>query len=265
LSVPVVWVVSARSGSGLVEQAGRLRAFVAERPGVSVGDVGFSLASARSVGFGRRLVVVGGDRVGLLEGLGAVVAGRDAPGVVTGSVAGGVVRPVFAFAGQGAQWVGMGLRLWEQEPVFAGWMERCAAVLEPVAGWGLREVLGDREALGRVEVVQPASWAVMVSLAGLWRAHGVEPAAVVGHSQGEIAAAVVAGGLSLDDGARVVALRSRALAGLAGQGGMVSVPADARQVQEWIGRWGAQLSIAAVNGPGRSATRWKSPGTRPRW
>ena len=101
-AVPVAWVVSARSGSGLVEQAGRLRAFAASRPEMSVGDIGFSLAAGRSVGFARRLVVVGADRDGLLDGLGAVVAGRDVPGVVTGVVAGGVVRPVFVFAGQGA-------------------------------------------------------------------------------------------------------------------------------------------------------------------
>ena len=114
----------------------------------------------------------------------------------------------------------------------------------------MREVLGDEGLLSRVEVVQPASWAVMVSLAVLWRAAGVEPAAVVGHSQGEIAAACVAGGLSLEDGARVVALRSRALAGhLAGTGGMVSVPAGLEEVGEWISRWGQDLSVAAVNAP----------------
>ncbi|KOX01601.1 acyltransferase domain-containing protein, partial [Streptomyces sp. NRRL B-3648] len=89
--------------------------------------------------------------------------------------------------------------------------------------WSLVEVLVGGGSLERVDVVQPALFAVMVALAELWRAHGVEPDAVVGHSQGEIAAAYVAGALSLDDAARVVALRSRALAVLADQGGMVSV------------------------------------------
>nr|WP_281356749.1 SDR family NAD(P)-dependent oxidoreductase [Amycolatopsis anabasis] len=84
----------------------------------------------------------------------------------------------------------------------------------------------------------------------MWRSHGVRPAAVVGHSQGEIAAAVVAGGLSLEDGARVVALRSQALTALSGAGGMVSVAGPVEKVRERIGSWGARVSVAAVNGPG---------------
>ncbi|MFE2189024.1 acyltransferase domain-containing protein, partial [Streptomyces sp. NPDC059455] len=194
--------------------------------------------------------MIGDDRDQLLAGLAAVATGQEAPGVVTGVPgSASVSRPVFVFAGQGAQWVGMGLQLWDGEPVFAAVMERCERALEPFVDWQLRDVLADAGLLGRVDVVQPASWAVAVSLAGLWRAYGVEPAAVAGHSQGEIAAACVAGGLSLEDGARVVALRSRALAGLAGTGGMVSVPAGLDEVGEWISRWGEDLSVAAVNGP----------------
>ncbi|MBF8176049.1 MULTISPECIES: acyltransferase domain-containing protein, partial [Streptomyces] len=123
--------------------------------------------------------------------------------------------------GQGSQWVGMALGLLGDVPVFAERLGECAAALEPFVDVPLLEALGDGVALGRVEVVQPALWAVMVSLARVWEWFGVRPAAVVGHSQGEIAAAVVAGALSLEDGARVVALRSRAIAAeLAGHGGM---------------------------------------------
>ncbi|WP_208928951.1 type I polyketide synthase, partial [Streptomyces rapamycinicus] len=246
----VAWVVSARSGAALAGQAGRLAEFVAARPDVSVRDVAFSLAATRTTGFSHRLAVIGDERDQLVAGLAAVATGQEAPGVVTG-VAGSssVSRPVFVFAGQGAQWVGMGLQLWDEEPVFAAVMERCAAALEPFVDWQLRDVLADAGLLARVDVVQPASWAVAVSLAELWRAYGVEPAAVAGHSQGEIAAACVAGGLSLEDGARVVALRSGALAGLAGTGGMVSVPAGLDEVGEWVSRWGVDLSVAAVNGP----------------
>ncbi|MYU53844.1 acyltransferase domain-containing protein, partial [Streptomyces sp. SID7805] len=100
--------------------------------------------------------------------------------------------------------------------------------LRPFVDWSLTEVLGAVEgapSLERVDVVQPASFAMMVSLAAVWRAHGVRPDAVIGHSQGEIAAAVVSGALSLEDGARVVALRSQAIGRrLAGRGGMMSVP-----------------------------------------
>ncbi|WP_317931630.1 SDR family NAD(P)-dependent oxidoreductase [Streptomyces cellostaticus] len=251
---PVAWVLSARSAAALAAQAGRLAEFVADRPEVAAKDVAFSLAVTRTMAFSHRLAVVGQDRAQLLEGLTAAAAGQEAPGVVTGVVSGvagsaSVSRPVFVFAGQGAQWAGMGLQLWDEEPVFAAAMERCAGALASFVDWQLRDVLGDVELLARVDVVQPASWAVMVSLAELWRAYGVEPAAVAGHSQGEIAAACVAGGLSLEDGARVVALRSRALAGLAGTGGMVSVPAGLDEVREWISGWGQDLSVAAVNGP----------------
>ena len=115
--------------------------------------------------------------------------------------------------------------------------------------WDLAEVLAAEVLPDRADVVQPALWAVMVSLAAVWEAAGVTPDAVVGHSQGEIAAAVVAGVLSLEDGARVVALRSRALTALAGRGGMVSVAEPADAVRERIAAWGGRLSVAAVNGP----------------
>ncbi|WP_344379988.1 acyltransferase domain-containing protein, partial [Streptomyces rhizosphaericus] len=136
-------------------------------------------------------------------------------------------------------------------PVFAGRVAECEVALSAFVDWSLADVLGDEKALERVDVVQPALWAVMVSLAEVWRACGVAPAAVVGHSQGEIAAAVVAGALSLEDGARVVALRSQAIGrGLAGHGGMMSVSEGADRVRERITAWDGRISVAAVNGPG---------------
>ena len=174
--------------------------------------------------------------------------------------------------------------------VFAERMAECAAALESFVDWSLLDVLGDAEALERVDVVQPALFAVMVSLAEVWRSYGVEPAAVVGHSQGEIAAAVVAGGLSLEDGARVVALRSKAIAKvLAGRGGMVSVALPAAEVRERLAVFGESVSVAAVNGPsstvvsgtpealddwlaagrrracGPVGSRWTTPRTPRRW
>ncbi|MEV7198205.1 SDR family NAD(P)-dependent oxidoreductase, partial [Streptomyces sp. NPDC093510] len=115
--------------------------------------------------------------------------------------------------------------------------------------WSLLDVVRSGDGLERVDVVQPVLFAVMVSLARLWRAHGMVPDAVVGHSQGEIAAAVVAGGLSLADGAKVVALRSRAIVRLAGRGGMVSLALSSAAVEERLAAWGGRLSMAAVNGP----------------
>nr|WP_305809427.1 type I polyketide synthase [Streptomyces sp. Go40/10] len=234
-------VLSGRSGEALREQARRLAVFVEGRPDVGVADVALSLSS-RAV-FGRRGVVVAGSREEALGGLRALageVSGRSAAVFGDSGV-------VFVFPGQGAQWVGMASGLLSESVVFAEWMARCGEALAPFVGWSLVDVLGDEEALGRVDVVQPVLWAVMVSLAGLWRSVGVEPAAVVGHSQGEIAAACVVGALSLEEGARVVARRSQVIASsLAGGGGMLSVGLPVGVVE---GRLGGGLSVAAVNGP----------------
>ncbi|HEX4703823.1 MAG TPA: beta-ketoacyl synthase N-terminal-like domain-containing protein, partial [Pseudonocardiaceae bacterium] len=198
------WVISGRSADALRDQAKALRSHMDVHPGLPPVDVGHSLATTRSA-FEHRAVVLAGDRDEFLTGLAAIVEGVAAPGVVRGTTkpTGGAV---FVFPGQGAQWVGMAVDLLA-EPVFAARMAECADALAEFVDWSLLDEL--RGELARVDVVQPVSWAVMVSLAALWRSYGIEPAAVVGHSQGEIAAACVAGGLSLRDGARVVALRSK--------------------------------------------------------
>ncbi|MFI2584874.1 SDR family NAD(P)-dependent oxidoreductase, partial [Streptomyces rochei] len=244
------WVLSGASLVGLRAQAQRLRAWVASRDFDPV-DVGWSLVTGRAE-LASRAVVVGSDVESFLSGLDAVAEGRPVPGVVQGRVLSGARSVVFVFPGQGSQWLGMALELGESSPVFAAALDECAAALSEFVPWSLPDVLrGDAGewTLDRVDVVQPALWAVMVSLAALWRSFGVEPGAVVGHSQGEIAAACVAGGLSLRDGARVVALRSRALAAVAGRGGMVSVSLSESEVAARLERWSGALSIAAVNGP----------------
>ncbi|MEV6829661.1 type I polyketide synthase [Amycolatopsis sp. NPDC051102] len=235
--VVVPWVLSAKTPEALQAQAAALR----EHEG-SVADIAFSLATSRT-GFPHRAVVTG-DRTALSDGLSALAEGLPAPNVVTGTVAPG--RTALVFPGQGSQWAGMALELAGSSPAFAARLDECASALSALVDWSLRDVLADAEALARVDVVQPALWAVMVSLAELWRSFGVVPDAVVGHSQGEIAAAVVSGALSLEDGARVVALRSRAILALAGGGGMVSVAAPLAAVEA---RLTDGLSIAAVNGP----------------
>ncbi|EXU62710.1 polyketide synthase, partial [Streptomyces sp. PRh5] len=249
---PVAWVVSGRGAEGLRAQAGRLRDFVAERPEYGVADVALSLVTTRSV-LEHRAVVVGRDRDELLAGLAAVAEKSAHPGVVVGESA-PPGRSVFVFPGQGAQWVGMAVGLLESSPVFAEAMAECEAALAPYVDWSLTGVLrGVDGAPGydREDVVQPVLFAVMVSLARLWRSVGVEPDAVMGHSQGEIAAACVAGALSLEDAAKVVALRSRVIAArLAGRGGLVSVGLPIDQARERIAAWNGAVSVAAVNGPG---------------
>jgi acyl transferase domain-containing protein/acyl carrier protein len=236
------WLVSARSAEGLAAQSRRLAGRVA---GLDPVDVGWSLATTRTA-FEHRAVVVGGG----VEGLAAVASGESAAGVVTGSVpAGGLGQVVFVFPGQGGQWAGMGRELAAASPVFAARLAECGAALTRYVDWSLEEALAGAHGLDRADVVQPALWAVMVSLAAVWQAAGVMPDAVLGHSQGEIAAATVAGVLSLEDAARVVALRSRALRALAGRGGMASVAEPAARVRERIRPWGDRLAVAAVNGP----------------
>ena len=243
----LAWLVSGRSAEGLAAQAGRLCESVTARPDLDPADVGWSLATTRSA-FEHRAVVVGGSRKELVAGMAAVAAGQPASGVITGA-ARAAGKTVFVFPGQGGQWAGMGRELATCSPVFAARLAECAQALAPYVDWSLDDVLAGGPGLERAEVVQPALWAVMVSLAALWEAAGVTPDAVTGHSQGEIAAACVAGILSLEDAARVVALRSRALMALAGRGGMLSVAEPAAHVQERLARWAGLLSVAAVNGP----------------
>ncbi|MFJ1991641.1 type I polyketide synthase [Streptomyces asiaticus] len=249
---PVAWVVSGRSAAGLRAQAGTLRNFLAERPELSAADVAYSLVATRSV-FEHRGVVTGADREELLERLGALAGDEVASGVTRG-VADVRGRSVFVFPGQGAQWMGMAVDLVESSPVFAEAIGECESALSAYVDWSLTDVLRGVEGapgFDRVDVVQPVLFAVMVSLAKLWRSVGVEPDAVMGHSQGEIAAACVAGALSLQDAAKVVTLRSQAIAaGLAGRGGMVSVGLSADQAKERIAAWDGAISVAAVNGPG---------------
>nr|AEP40934.1 polyketide synthase type I [Amycolatopsis sp. FU40] len=235
----VPWVLSGKSEAAVRDQARRLAARLPD--GASLTEVAFSLATTRAA-LDCRAAVTGRDRSELLRGLHAVADGAS-PVAASGGP-GGVV---FVFPGQGSQWAGMALSLLESSPVFAARLAECAAALESFVDWSLPDVLGDASALERLDVVQPVLWAVMVSLAEVWKSRGVKPAAVVGHSQGEIAAAVVAGGLSLQDGARVVALRSKALTVLSGKGGMVSVAEPVEKVRE---RLGPRISVAAVNGPG---------------
>ncbi|WP_018802507.1 type I polyketide synthase, partial [Salinispora arenicola] len=243
-------VVSARSGTSLVGQAARLGAFL-EGVEVPLAGVAGGLVSGRAV-FGERAVVVAGSRVEARAGLAALADGVDVAGVVTGRVGvrGGVV---WVFPGQGTQWLGMGRELLDSSSVFAGRVAECAVALGPWVDWSLVDVLRGEVGGGlleRVDVVQPACFAVMVGLAAVWESVGVRPDVVVGHSQGEIAAACVAGALSLEDAARVVALRSRAIGSvLSGRGGMASVALGEEEVVARLGPWVGRVEVAAVNGP----------------
>ncbi|WP_228561902.1 type I polyketide synthase [Catenulispora rubra] len=246
------WVLSARSAPALREQAERLQELVAADASLSPADVGYSLTATRSE-FEHRAVVLGTDRAELLAGLDAVAADRNAARLVRGVAAAPVGPVVFVFPGQGSQWPGMARRLYAESEVFASSIDECARALAPWVDWSLVDVVTGVESTasleGRDDVIQPALFAMMVSLARVWQSLGVVPQAVVGHSQGEIAAACVAGALSVEDAARVVAVRSKALTELAGLGGLHAVAASRAWAEERLRRWPGRLSLAAVNGP----------------
>ncbi len=242
---PVAWVLSARSAQALANQARRLAARVAGS-GVSAADVGWSLATTRSV-FDHRAVLVGRDREALTRGLAGLAAGEPAPGVAAGRV-GSAGQTAFVFPGQGSQWPGMGRQLHQRFPAFARAFDEAAAAMDAYLRSPLREVMwgSDAELLQDTESAQPALFVLGIALAALWRSWGVTPDVVLGHSVGEITAACVAGVLSLDDASRIVAARGRLMAGLPAGGVMVAVGAGEAEVTPMLG---AGVSIAAVNGP----------------
>ncbi len=246
---PVPLCLSAKSESALGEVAGRLAARLHGEAGLEPRDAACSLATGRAA-FEHRAVLLGGDRERLVGDLEALRAGELPPKAVRGRAHDAKVA--FLFPGQGSQWPGMGAELARVSPAFAERLGECDEALAPYTGFSVCDVLRGAEgapSLERIEVVQPVLFAVCVALAELWRACGVRPAAVAGHSQGEIAAAHVAGGLSLDDAARLAAVRSRIIAKLAGSGAMVSVALPAEQAEARIAAWQGRIEVAARNGP----------------
>ncbi|MFD4033792.1 SDR family NAD(P)-dependent oxidoreductase [Streptomyces sp. NPDC058637] len=242
---PVPWLLSAKSPAALAGQAAALLGHLDAHPELGPDEIGWSLATGRAH-FAHRAAVTGSDPAELRAALTALAEGGTARNLAEGTTT-GRARPVFVFPGQGSQWSGMATELLDASPVFAARMAECAAALGPYVDWDFATEL--RGGLDRVDVVQPLLWAVMVSLAHTWSGYGVTPAAVIGHSQGEIAAACAVGALSLEDGARVVALRSQAIAELlSGSGGMMSVGEGADTVRARLAAWDGRLSVAAVNG-----------------
>ncbi|MEV8596059.1 SDR family NAD(P)-dependent oxidoreductase [Streptomyces sp. NPDC052012] len=247
--------LSARTVPALRQQADRLQRALTARPGLPLPGVAATLAHHRTH-FEHRAVIPAEDRDALLTALRGLAAGEPDPGLVVGPAH---ARPhgklAFVLPGQGSQWAGMARDLLAHDPVFADELDRCDAALRPFTTWSAAAVLrGDAGApsLDRVDVVQPVLFAVMVSLAAAWRARGIRPDAVIGHSQGEVAAACVAGALSLNDAAAVVALRSQALTALSGTGAMAVVALPHTELETRLAGLGEdRVSVAAVNS-GRS-------------
>ena len=240
--------LSARSPEALAALAGRYE--VALAAGVPLADLCYT-AGARRGHHDHRLAVVGDSPAELSESLAAYRQGVPHPGLSAERCRPGQ-RPgvVFLFSGQGSQWCGMGQRLHAEEPVFRDALAMCDRAMRPhLDGSVLAELLDDnaQSQLSDIGIIQPAIFAVQVALTALWRSWGVEPEAVVGHSLGEVAAAHVAGALSLEDAARVICGRARLLRRARRRGRMVAAELSLAEAQELIAGEQSRVAVASSN------------------
>ncbi|MFT5686036.1 MAG: NADPH:quinone reductase-like Zn-dependent oxidoreductase/3-oxoacyl-(acyl-carrier-protein) synthase/malonyl CoA-acyl carrier protein transacylase, partial [Myxococcota bacterium] len=241
LTLPALLPISARTPQALQQLATGWREALAAH---DLSDVLSTAAHHRSP-LSHRAVVVVSDLQSSAAALDALAAGEVHEALVTGA---SPSRPgaVFVFPGQGSQWVGMGVELYDSSPVFAAALDEVSIAIEAEAGFSVVDVLHG-PVLSGIAVIQPVLFSVMVALAKWWMHHGIEPVAVIGHSQGEIAAAHIAGILSLQDAARIICRRSKLLTRIAGQGGMALVELSESDARETLSAWSSELSVAVVN------------------
>jgi phthiocerol/phenolphthiocerol synthesis type-I polyketide synthase C len=251
---PVLLPMSAHSGEALRERARQMAEILTSgaEPVSPVTSVAGTLAWQRDQ-FSHRAALVVTDRTEAGERLGRFADGEDEePRLITGrAVPRG--RTAFVFPGQGSQWAGMGRDLLLSNRVFADVLARCAEALAPHVSWNLIDVVSGKAGdawTTRLDMIQPTLWAVSAGLAEAWRAVGVEPDVVVGHSQGEVTAATVAGILSYEDAALIIARRSAIARRLAGRGRMLAVDLDPAAAKEALAGFEDAVSLAVHNGPG---------------
>ncbi|MBB4921925.1 acyl transferase domain-containing protein [Kitasatospora kifunensis] len=248
--------VTARTAGALTDTCRELSNHIERDAGLRVSDLAYTLA-ARRTHHNHRITLFARNRQDVLDGLARIAAGQSHPDVVTGTVSGSVDRRVaLVFSGGGTQWVGMGRELLRSHAGFRAWMNACDAAVRAAGGCSVLDQLAapaDEARYEEMDFQQPVLFAVQVSLAKVWLELGIQPTAVVGHSLGEVAAACVAGALSLDDAARVVVARSYLLEREAAAGAMISVDLPQEELLPRLAPYAEHAAIAVVNSPTSAA------------
>ena len=243
-----VVLLSARSSGALRDLAAAYTELLAQPGAPKPADVAFSAAVKRSH-HTHRLAVAGRSGGDFVGGLRAFLRGETSNRYSTGVFQPGAPNKlVFVFPGQGSQWIGMGRGLMA-EPAFRDSLQRCDEAMRPITGWSLLSELDKEDGLKTIDVIQPAIFAMQVALSALWRSWGVEPDAVAGQSMGEIAAAHVAGALTLEDAAKIICGRSRILTQVAGKGAMALTDLSLEDARRALAGYESELSVAANTGP----------------
>jgi len=243
-----VLMLSARSPDALKALAHAYSARLRELPVGALEDFVHTATTRRSH-HNHRIAAIGANAAELAGQIEARIVERAEAQPVSSDA---VRQPVFVFTGQGTHWGGMGRELYEAEPVFRAAVDAVCGEFNMLSGWDLLEILNDpsRESqLSVTEVAQPAIFALQVGLAALWKSWGVRPGAIIGHSVGEIAAAHVAGVLTLVEATNVVFHRSRAMRGARGHGSMAQIEIAEHDIASELAGLGPEISVAALNGP----------------
>ncbi|MGB7871869.1 MAG: type I polyketide synthase [Mycobacterium sp.] len=241
-------VVSGKTPARIASTAAMLAEWmIGEGAGVSLADVAHTLNHHRTH-HKVFATVCARDRAQAVAGLQALATGESAAGVV--GAHDGLCKPgtVFVYSGQGSQWAGMGRQLLEDEPTFAAAVDELEPLFVEHVGFSLRQVLAEGQSVSGDARVQPVLMGLQLALTALWRSYGVEPDAVIGHSMGEVTAAVVAGALGPAEGLRVIATRSRLMSRLAGHGAVALLELDAEAAEKLIADY-PEVSLAGYLSP----------------
>jgi len=238
----LLFPISSTSADELRRTAGQLADWVQAHDDLPLQDVGYTLARRRAHR-PVRTAVIAGSRAELAARLRDVADG-DTP--YQPAVGRGDRGPVWVFSGQGSQWAAMGAQLLATDPVFAATVAQVEPVIVAECGFSVTEAMSSPELVTGIDRVQPTLFTMQVALAASLKSHGVLPGAVIGHSLGEAAAAVVAGALSLEDGLRVICRRSRLMSRITGGGAMASVELPAKQVLSELAVRGIKDVVVAV-------------------